>query len=260
MASDLFESSYALLNRANEHIDEAQAIIQAFFDRKPYTKLVDFDRDTRQYVHKIRLTAKLPGRAAAVVKDATSNLRDALDHAVYAAAVGLGVNDPEKTGFPFGNDATHLEGELRAWKFKDVPPEIHPLLMGLQPYPRANGQGNNLLIGLNRIRNPNTHRLLIPIGSASIGTAVRFSGVINGNAQIGYNRWNPATNEIEYMRLSAQSAYQHDIQVAFGVLFGDIEFVRDKPVIGTLREMATEVYTVVRAIEAETSRILTSRC
>ncbi len=58
------------------------------------------------------------------------------DHAIYAAAITLSGGTPEKTGFPFANDAAHLQGELGTWKFADVPGELHPLLMSFKPYLR----------------------------------------------------------------------------------------------------------------------------
>ncbi len=79
MSNDLFESPNLLIDRAREHIDELEATIKVFFDRKPYAHVIDLDRKSGQKVYKIRLTANLPGRCRAVLKDVTSNLRDALE-------------------------------------------------------------------------------------------------------------------------------------------------------------------------------------
>ena len=55
-----FDSPKELVGHAREHIDQLAAEIKAFFDRKPYARVIDFDRDTSQHVFKLRITAKLP--------------------------------------------------------------------------------------------------------------------------------------------------------------------------------------------------------
>ncbi len=254
MSDDLFESPKLLIDRAREHTDALEAAFNTFFGSHPYAKVVDYDPQTGQNVYKIRLTGHLPGRLKTVAKDVLSNLRESLDHAIYAAAVSLGAIDPRATAFPFANDATHLQGELRGRKLKDIPPELYPMLEGFKPYPG----GNDTLVSLNRTRNPGTHRILVPVGFASVAMNMEISsGVITGG-QIGYSRWDPAKNEVEYMRLSHGSHMNYNIQVAFDVTFGDVETVRGKSVLATLREFATEVDGVVLAIEAETKRLLAS--
>jgi hypothetical protein len=247
-----FESPRLLLGRAREHIDHLAAEIKAFFDRRPYAHVVETDPKTLQQVYKIRLTAALPARLPAVLKDATSNLRDALDHAVYAAAVTLGVSEPTATGFPFANNEPHLYGELGTWKFTHVPQSIHPVLVSFKPYPG----GNDLLVGLNRIRNPNTHRIIVPVGFATMGNEISIAhGTIGGNSQIGYSRWDAAKNEVEFMRLGQGSQMHYTVKASFDVTFGDLEFVGGKPVVATLRKIMAEVNRVVLALEAECARL-----
>lgn len=254
--SDHFESPKLLLGHAGEHIDRLKNEIKAFFDRQPYTRVIDHDPETRAEVHKVRLTAKLPSKIRLILKDATTNLRDALDHAVYASAVSLGMVNPEKTGFPFATDANHLESELGTWKFKHVPKEIHPTLMGFKPYPA----GNDLLVGLNRIRNPNTHRVVVPAGFATMGNEMTMAqGTLTSGSQLGYSRWDATKNEVEYARLGFGSKFDYKVKVAFDVSFGDVGPMAGKPVIPTLREIAAEVERVVFGIEAQTARILRER-
>jgi hypothetical protein len=134
MADDPFDSPREVLNNARDHINDLEARIKTFFDRRPYARVVDYDRDTGQDVHKVRLTARLPSKAAAVAKDAFSNLRDTLDHAVYASAVAIrpGTN-PNRTGFPFAYDAAGVHDKLNR-ELVDVPPAIRTLVEGLRPY------------------------------------------------------------------------------------------------------------------------------
>lgn len=251
-----FDSPRLLVARAREHIGELDKGIKAFFQSRPYTRVVDLDHESRQEVHKIRLTAKLPSRFSAIAKDAVSNLRDVLDHSVYASAVALGVIDPEKTMFPFANDAVHLQGEINSWKLEDVPAEIKPLLATFQPYPA----GNKLLCGLNKLRNPNTHRMIVPVGFVTLGNNISVSsGTVMGPSQIGYSKWLPATNEVEFMRLGFGSKMDYGVYASFDVAFGDVEIVKDQPVVGTLNAMIGEVERITSDIEANVKRIRAAR-
>ena len=124
VAEDHFESPRLEIERARELVDEVKAGIKAFFDRRPYAKVVDFDDETGQQVHKVRLTAKLPGRIKTLVKDIAENLRSALDHAVYGSARALGVDDPRYTGFPFAETPAGVLGELGKERLQGNPPRV----------------------------------------------------------------------------------------------------------------------------------------
>lgn len=254
--NDPFDSPKLLVGHAREHIDRLEAEVKAFFDRRPYARVIDVDPETRAEIHKIRLTAKLPSKIRLILKDAATNLRDALDHAVYASAVSLGAINPEKTGFPFATDANHLQSELGTWKFTDIPQEIHAVLVGFAPYPG----GNDLLVGLNRIRNPTTHRVIVPAGFATMGNTMTLaSGTVTSGTKMGYSLWDATKDEVEYARFGAGSNFDYNVEVAFDVTFGDVGPLAGKPAIPALREMIVEVNRVVLDIEAGTRRILHSR-
>ena len=252
MSDDPFDSPREVLARAGEHIDALEARIKVFFDRKPYARVIDFDRDTGQEVHKIRLTGKIPGSVAAVAKDAFSNLRDALDHAVYASAVAIRPGtSPSRTSFPFAYSAVGVHDKLNK-DLVDVPPVIRTLIEGLRPHQT----GNQTLWGLNCVRNAKTHRMLVPLGAVSLGNSLRFSGAVRGPSQIGYHRWHASKNEVEYLRLGRGSNVHYEVTATFDVLFGDVEVFGGRQAIATLKAVADEVERILGAIEAETGRLL----
>jgi hypothetical protein len=81
-----------------------------------------------------------------------------------------------------------------------------------------------------------------------------------GPSRIGYNRWNPAKNEIEFMRLGEHSpAPRYQVTATFDVVFEGVHPLSSQPVIPTLRAIATEVENVISAIEAETIQIVELR-
>jgi len=254
-----FESPRALIQRARELIEDAAFKIKAFFDGRPYTRLVETDPFTGQDVHKVRLTATLPGNIRPIIKDAAGNLRDALDHAVYACAVYLVGGEPDNTGFPFAGDAKGVEGELGSDRLRGNPLEIRPCLASFQPYPAGNG----LICGLNRIRNPNTHRVLVPVGSVAAvpQSYVKFAlwgGGLGGGGGGGFRpggRWDAIKNEIELVRVGRGTQINIEVTVAFSVSFGDVKILAGREVIGTLLAIASEVERIVAAIEAETLRL-----
>ncbi|MER8453765.1 hypothetical protein NKG60_27960 [Mesorhizobium sp. M1428] len=253
----LFDSPSALIDHARDHIKDAEDRCRAFFEATPYTKVIDVDFEKREEIHKLRLSAKLPAKISAVVKDATGNLRDALDHAVFASAVAISGNvNPSDTGFPFAKDANGVTGELHGKRLRGNPPEIRPFLASLNPHET----GNALLWSLNKIRNPNTHRVIIPVGAATIAGDASMNGFhIIGGLRFGYSRWHPTTNEVEFLRVGIGSIVNYQVDITSHVAFGDIETLRGKEIIGTLLAMATEVERIVSGIKAETARILRER-
>jgi hypothetical protein len=252
--TDHFESPRLLMERAGDHIKDLEARIKAFFDRQPYTRIIERDRDTDQDVHKIRLTAKIPGNISTITKDVFTNLRDALDHAVYASAVTIRPGaTPNKTAFPFAEDAAGVHKKLNS-ELTDIPPDIRTFLEGFQPHKT----GNQLLFGLNSTRNVKTHRVLVPIGAASTGFSGTIHEMVLTNGAFGYHRWDAVKNEVEYARLGQGSRMNGEITVSFDVVFGDVPHFGGQSAIRTLHTLAREVESVVLGIEAETNRILKS--
>ena len=93
--TDLFQSSYRGINRAQEHINDLEAKIKTFFDAKPYARVVEAHTDGVSQAHKIKLTRQIPEAFADIAADTVYNLRAALDQAGYAiASESTGKTDP----------------------------------------------------------------------------------------------------------------------------------------------------------------------
>ena len=255
VAQNPFSSPQRLIRRAKEHIDQAEGLIEAFFQARPYAPIVEVDRHTGQQVFKIKLNRLLPDDIDLMIKEAATHLRDALDHACFAAAVSLGNPSPTKTGFPFARNTEGVEGELRSGRLRDNPPELHSLLVGFNPHEG----GNYLLWGLNSIRNPNTHRFIVPVGQAVTTTTQIFGGTIKGGTSVGYSRWDAAKNEVEYMRVGAGSHVNPQVSATFSVVFEGTHALAGRPVIPILKAITNEVCRVGIAIEQDTARIIASR-
>lgn len=251
---EAFDDPRECINSARDHINDLDARLKAFFEGQRTPKVRDYDSDTGQDVYKVRLTGKISGKALTLAKNSFSDLRDALDHAVYASTVTLRPGtSPSRTAFPFADDAAGVHAKLNR-KLIDVPPEIRSFLEGLCPHKT----GNPLLWALNDTRNTKTHRLLVPLGAVAVGHEIKGSaGVISGPARIGYTDWDPAKNEVEYARMARGSTFDHEVNISFQVVFGDASpTVAGQPAVATLHALASEVERIVGAIEAETERLL----
>ena len=254
MDESLFESPYLLISQAHDQIKEARGIVDTFAASRPCVKVVDFDPVKKQDIYKVRLTAKLPGKLSAVIKDATGNLRDALDHSVFASAVALtGDRGIENTGFPFGNTAAHVQERLKSRALRGNPEALRPFLASFNPHEA----GDHILWAMNQLRNPSTHRIVVPVGMNVGGGTFKteFLAMVGGGS-FGYSRWDPEKLELEYMRLGRGSVANYQVQFSLGVVFGDVRAVQGLDVFSVLAAMAGRVTEVVSAIKDETARLL----
>jgi len=252
--ADPFHSPKRSIRHALEEIEDAERKATAHFQANT-TTVVEIDPKTGEQVHKIKLSGTMPDKVEIVLKDAVGALRDALDHAVYSATKELISGDPKQTGFPFAKDAAGVQGQLKGRSLSGNAPELHGFLAALDPHEG----GNHLLWGLNSVRNPGTHRFIVPVGSAVMMGGLAISeGVFHGG-QIGYSRWDPAKQEVEFMRLHPESRANYEVTPAFHIAFEGSHALSGKPAFGTLREIAGEVERVVLGIEAETARLLRER-
>lgn len=255
--ADAFSSPKQLITHARDEINEVARLLTEFASKQKGIKVVYNDFQAGQQVFCVRITGpELPPKVSNRIKDVASNLRDALDHAVYSSAIAINGGSPSNTGFPFARDAAGINGELNGKRLSGNPSEIRSLLASFHPY----DGGNDAIWGLNQLRNANTHRFIVPVGSAAIFGGLGIgSGVIAGNSMIGYNRWNATKNEVEYMRLGFGSYAKHQVNITVSVQFEDIKAVAGKEVIGTLNLMADETFRIVSAIEAETLKIISAK-
>lgn len=249
--SDPLESSRLLLDGGKEHIKDLDAKINAFFSTKPYAHVVERNADGTKLLYKVKFKESIPGPLKRLAATAANDLRHALDHAGYAAAVANGKTDPRFTYFPLAPSAAELENTIKG-NCKDIPQEIVSVMRSFKPYKG----GNDLLFALNRIAVANKHKLLRAIGIAPGGMFidnlyVEHSG--SGFALLS-GEWDSAKNEIIFATSGLDTKVHYKLEIRFFVAFGDVEIVGGKPAIGTLNAMASEVSSILLAIEAEARR------
>lgn len=247
--SNPFDSPRQKIARANYHIRDLEAKVEAFSDTKPYDYFVEPDTEGVNQLHKIKFTAPLPSALADAAADAVFNLRAALDHAGYAAAVASGKTRPRKATFPFAGSAADLENEIKR-RCKDLPPEIVDLIRALQPH----RGGNGLLWALNRLCNINKHEILTQIGVVAGDMIIHEMVIAGGPGAVPHPVWDTDKGEMVFARIAPGTHFQHDLDFDFYVVFGDVEVVGGQPAVPVLDKLVSHIERIVAFIEAKARR------
>jgi hypothetical protein len=99
MSNDPFASPKRRLARARNHIDNVEAGIQAFLDRKPYARIVERNAQGAEE-HKIKLVIPLPDEITDLTYEAIEAMRSSLDQATYAVAIACNSKRADLIHFP----------------------------------------------------------------------------------------------------------------------------------------------------------------
>lgn len=255
---NLFVHPKALLERAKRHLDEMESKSNAFFDDDAYKFVDQRDRANPQAIrHKVKFTKALDPQLFCIAFDAVNCLRSSLDHAVYASARDLtNDDDPDHTKFPFADDAAGSVSQFKRGG-SGVPHEIRPHLLSLEPY--KDGKGH-VLWALNKVRNGKIHRMLSPMAYAPKNTG--FGPGPTGSLYIEKlsvcAEWNADRTELTYARsIGCKGSVRFGL--VFAIAFTDDRFFAPKPAVHLLREVAEKIEAIICGIEAETTRVITSR-
>ncbi|MBX6369254.1 MAG: hypothetical protein IRZ04_14805 [Rhodospirillales bacterium] len=223
--------------------------IKSFFEKKPYRHVVETSANGTEKCHKIRFTKRLPERASELAMEAAEALRSALDQACFATALAAKTPKHKSTYFPIADTPAQLEDVIKR-RCKDLPPDIVSFLRTLNPYQG----GNDLIWSLNKLANSSKHTVVLEPVAMQLGEIHIKHAVFYGGGSI-LSQWDNENNEITFAKTAVGSNSYYDVQLGFGVSFGEIEAVRGQPAIPLLRQMAIEVERIVVAIEAESRRL-----
>jgi hypothetical protein len=246
--ADPFESSRRKLERAKKHISDLKSEMIVFSEERPHEKIIEEDSEPGYKVHKCRLHKKVPDSFAVIIGDAVTNLRAAMDHAVYACALCNGHTNPRfgTCRFPFANDSSNFEKAVNGCT--SVPREIRTLLAGFNAYKG----GNDALWGLNNVCNRDKHALITPvlIGNENVIVTMR-----TGDMESPKNPfWNNAKDEIELFRTKTENP-DYDYAVSVYITFDRPEPFAAKAIVGILDDLCGVIEGILMTIEAETRRL-----
>lgn len=242
--TDPLSSSRYCIERAQTHINDLEAGLVAFKESHPYAQVHESNAHGLFDSHKIKLVKPFPRAAPGLAFDAANNMRSALDQAGFVVAVGF-----KKAGhnahFPFGESREAAsrcnDGHGRS---RDIPQELFITMMSFEPYKG----GNNLLWGLNNLCNTNKHEAVVQVFPFT-GLAMVRGKKYDGIPLAGPPIWDTLKNEMEIARVPRGSTDKVEFRGQMEVVLADIEGVRNKPTVPTLRAMCAEVERCLATIE-----------
>lgn len=249
-----FDSPVRLWTRASTLMDQLRDIEKSYFESNAVDFVDYVDTSAGQKVFTWRVLVDPPLEIETIFKDAVSNLRDALDHAVHAASSMIAERETRRTAFPFADTQEGVRVRLRSRSLRDVPEAIWTTLERQRPYKG----GNELLYGLNELRNPSTHRKIVPmatrVGSASIG--VRELRLGPGSTLLPDTGWNASKKEVELARVSLDTKGSFDLEVrAFFAIAENNPFAGQAvgPLAYKLRDEVARILREIREVTTELS-------
>jgi hypothetical protein len=248
---DPFRSPKALVNQAREHRAEFNTRCKAFIDKKPYTQFVEPEPDSDFCLIKVRLTEDFPDAIVAVAADAFNNLRSALDQTVCAALNVLRPNiSLANVYFPFGKSAVDLEHAIAKGCAK-LPPEIAAVIRSFNPHEG----GDAVFWSLNALSKAK-HRTLFALGPDIDAVEINLLEVfLDDGAEPFHPYWDTTKNELVISRARKGRVPGYDLYTSFFVAFGEVEKVKEFPVLPVLDYLTHVVERVIVGIEAETARL-----
>jgi hypothetical protein len=207
---ELFASPRTVLRRAQHHIADLKAQIDAFPNKKPWTHVVEKDVDGVTNLVKIRFDKTTMEDLATIVFDAANNLRSVLDQAGFASARLIGHIGPKSAKFPFGPTEQDMVNNAKGG-CKDLPPDIRDLFMAFKPYKA----GNLTLWALNELANGPKHRTLRP--AAIRGKRLKFSSTGVGSHGFGVPFWDGTNGDLILGGFAEGATIKYDLNIVYTV-------------------------------------------
>ncbi|OGA54641.1 MAG: hypothetical protein A3F74_15310 [Betaproteobacteria bacterium RIFCSPLOWO2_12_FULL_62_58] len=241
MANSKLEGPKLKVERAKRHIDELEREIEVYRQTKPYSITPNIDTAAPGEVINIDLPKVVPMNLSVIAGDVLHNLRSALDQLVCRLAERSGANSTNGVYFPFGRDSAEFEAAAKG-KIKKLNAAAQTFIRELKPYKG----GNDLLWSIHALNIMDKHRLLVPVGSLATLRGVPVGEPLYGLMLPDFNALKEGTNKI---LLRPTPIYDHKIEFAFDIAFGDVEPVKDQSVLATLHQLSDLVSEIISLAE-----------
>ncbi len=155
----------AKLTRSQENTQALKNEVRAWMDRRPYSVVQKANAERTRYSIVIRINEPAQfQRWSLMFADALNNLRNALDHLVYAIACHEAApNPPAKEGklrFPITNCTANFDGEIARGSLGNISDPVRTAIKEAQPYNRPHETVPPLLAILRDLNNADKHKLL----------------------------------------------------------------------------------------------------
>jgi hypothetical protein len=249
MADDLLIGPRLKIERAYSHILDVQHAIQAYLGRHPYILVVDLNADKSKRLVKARRVHELNPMVGLIVADAIHNLRSSLDLLAISMARKNGIATTQGINFPFGRCEDAFESNAAKAEIKAAFGSALEAVKELKPYKG----GNDLLWALHDLDRRNKHIDLVSIGGARFDHTVKAMfkpGTTEPLTISGPQSFDPLDQETIILETpNIGSNFNVEAQFTIDVAFGDVEPVKNQPVLATLQNLASLTTSIFSMFE-----------
>ncbi len=241
-----FSGARLKIKRANQHIDELVAVLDAFSQSDYYSLSFEDYPDSRNCDVHFEFTKPIPDILPCIIGDTIHNSRSALDLAVWEIVALAGGTPDKYTRLPFTETRQKLEDTIQRGKIKTAGAIVADFIVDtIKPY----RGGNDTLFALHDLDIVDKHRLLIPVLSlAAIGGVSFFTrdGRAFENAAIDFGPC--AESDSKVVRYPGKIT-KHG-KPALLILFDKDQPFEGHSVIPTLHHISDYVSRTIDAFEA----------
>ncbi len=158
---DAVQTLEAKLERAEQHIDEVDAAVEAFLKSNPYEVRVDEQPELSKRIYRLVRVDDVPVAVSVLAGEVLYQLRSTLDHTIWRLVLAAGNTPTSATSFPIADNATKYKSLIDSGKVDGIPDAAKKRIDAIKPY----GGGNEDLWLLGKLNNIDKHRLLLTVGS-----------------------------------------------------------------------------------------------
>jgi hypothetical protein len=243
-----FHSAQLLIQRAQENVIVFSKIHDEFFNCDSIEVCREHSERTREYIYTAKFPVHFPEILSAIAFDVINELRSALDHAIYDAAVEAGgCPDPTDTKFPFGKTMEQAKRQLDLKNLAQVPDGIRKLAMEFEPYEG----GRYRLYELNQIRNQKIHRILSVFDNTPTGISVRGDLSLRRAHLKWMETWDSSKRVLTFLTVNDDASIVGQLNFRFAARFQR----DDGPAIAALYGYLANVTKIVDSIKMASNQI-----
>lgn len=251
---DNFDSPKLLIESAQLGIAELETEIESYVQQGRQNTGYELVSQTGEFLGYVQFPTPIPAKISMQIRSIAGDLRDALDHAVYASSVSIFGGEPENTKFLVAETEEKILKESKGKRFKAV----HPDIVSFMIKENACRSGNSAVFSLSQFRNRNTHRavLLANAGAGSI-QLTKCKGIAS---ILAMSEWRTTSHRLYFVRFSVTGpifnlSLRPTIEVRAHPRFG----TGDKSATSWLASTLIEVGRICAEIEKRTHAILRNK-
>lgn len=256
MDKKVFASSWAKLDRADEHIKAYKSAMDSIMNEKFYDVRVEDEPGTLNRLLKAYKNKEIPLSNSTILGDAFFQIRSSLDHLAVGLALLNKAESTKSVYFPFAKSKEEFERPFIQKKIKKLSSKHKKMICNLQPYQG----GNDLLWSINAACNADKHNLLLAIipfqkgisgGEAKVTKWGDADDKGTGIELFNPKDWSNAENGILLAKIPPNVRLEMNLELKVEIVFGEIELLKGNPVYTNLKKMSNLVRQILEKFERE---------